>query len=276
MGDQRTPFDAQSMAFTDETGLTTLQPGQQSQDGVLYSVEHLINGLSQAAFLEDAKARAKALVDIFKILTVQPGLQRRSPGSTEYDSMDNTTARLAFEMIIKDLNLGVEDLFAEGMNSFNSKSNLTEADTSYPDAGQVTESQQTLLLARIIGLGKARFCFNVSDPTKFCFYSWFGRSPGLLALKDFAAGGLTTPLRWVGLLVGQMIGMFADPSNTDARTLAYVIWFPLKKRNWFWALMYKIWVWRLMKTYPNGMIDVYKLYYLNPEQPTRLFAIAHH
>lgn len=277
------PYDKDSEEFTDSIGLTTLQPGEQSQNGVLYSVENLVNALGNPEFADEGAKQIFRLYMIFKQVTAYPGIQRRALNSIEYDSMDNYCARLAFQMIINEFpNMNVTETFAQGMIENDKNFSITEADTtSVEDPGRIADNTKYLWIAKLVGLltfggYRARFVYNVQQRDKFCFYSWFGRSPAMLALMDYAAGKWTNPVRFLGLIVGQMIGMFSDPSDTDARTLAYVIWYPLKKKNFFWAMLYKIWTWKLMRDYPEGMKTVYETYFKNADMPVRKYAIAHH
>lgn len=258
-------------AYKDQYGLTTLTPGNSTQNGVLFSMEQLILGLANNDSAADS--RSAGLVSIFQSLEQKaPGLQQRTPDSFEYDSQDNYSARLAFSLINKD------DQFGQRMYDYSesSKSEFIGYDsTSNESASRLAANKTEYPLARILGLGKIKYCYNQSHPREFCGLGWFQWALGLMALMDYSRRGWTTPLRFIGLTISQMMGMFSSTSNLDARKLAYVVWYPLSKRNLYWKILYKIWCWKLMKDYPEGMKTVYEQYFQDPNNPIRAHAIPH-
>jgi hypothetical protein len=178
--------------------------------------------------------------------------------------MDNTCALLTFSALFEKGGFA-KRMLSRGLSRI-----------SYPDEYQDAEDNKKFFkIARILSLGLyPRWVFNNQHPTQFCLQGWFGRSPAMVGLIKMASGKWTNPFLWLSVLVGQFLGVFKPTGDTDARKLSYVVWQLLKKRSWFWKQAYKVWCWKLMKDYPNGMKDVYQIYYRNETHPIKTYSKA--
>lgn len=262
--EEREQMLAEFGLYQDRFGLQGIQTdgtkGHQTQNGVLFTAEYLVAVGDDLPILE----LQRALRAVWQC-EVKPGLMHRNPESQEYDSMDNLCAVLALSILhrnialpdrIRDHGLGVK---CQGLVT----SNVSPID------------QKVYRWLRILKLGgMPKNYWNNLEPEKFNFYSWFGRSPGMMGLIDIAATGNTTMFRKFALMVGQFLGCFQPKENTDARKLPYVVWQALKLRGGLWALGYKLWTWKLMRDYPRGMKDVYQIYY-GPDYPLVKYSPAH-
>lgn len=243
--------------YLDKFGLYQDKPNQTSQNGALFTVESLFCILSN---LDKNDPNYSDQINKVKValgsLEVKPGLSVRSPGSEEFDSIDNSVALLSFSALYDEGN------YAKRMR--------LHGETTYAvgvDESQAAEQNKKLYpLAQLLNLGSVRYYWNNNHPDKFCFFGWFGRSPGFLGLLDLAAKGKTTPFRAFALWVGQFVGLLTKKSDSDARKLPYVIWQYLKTRNWFWKASYSVWLKVVNKQYANGMRDVYAGYF-GPNHP---------
>lgn len=270
--------------YRDKYGLNQLTTngveGDVSQNGSLFTMEYLLcllsyidneDGSVNYEIFNDAEEEIERLKEVYKGLENAPGLSVRAPGSTEFNSMDNDAAMLMFSYAFgnqeyakrhRDQGLNVQ---CDGVD-----------ETQDPD-----RNHKFLLLARIVstlqlaGLLKPKNFWNNQNPSKFCFFGWYGRSPGHLGWIDICATGKTTWFRSAGLWVGQMLSVFSKQDDLDAWKLPYVSWYYLKHRGWAWSLGYRIWVWRLLKRYPGGLKDVYSKYYQDPNHPLRTYAKAY-
>lgn len=232
-------------------------------------MEYLIALLEADDVSDDIKrSEVKRLKKVYESLELIPGLTRRAPDSTEMDSMDNNGSTLAFSGLFD------EGAFAKRMKRHGERVECTgvlERDSRYYGLARFVTFMWVLcrpwLWPSYIKTGlKPKFYWNNTQPELYTLFGWYGRSPGFLGLMDLAAQGYTSPFRWLGVLVGQFLGVFEKTGNTDARKLPYVSWYFLTKGTrwwdrWIWKLFYRLWVFILMKQYPNGMNDVYKIYY---------------
>lgn len=265
------------MKYRDKFGMNQLTTngteGDVSQNGALFTMEYLLCLLSyvydekgkvdQKMFLI-AQLEIQRLKAVYASLENKPGQSVRYPGSTETDSMDNDGSNLLFSMLFGNREFAMRhrdagrNVQCEGMEDGQNK-------WLYLLAKFVSTCQ-------LASFFKAKNYWNNQNPTKWNLNSWFGRSPGHLGWSDVCAQGSTTWFRGIGLWVGQMLSIFAKPGNTDAWKLAYVSWYYLKERGWIWRVGYNIWKAKLLKMYPNGMQDVYAIYYQDPNHPLRKYA----
>jgi len=261
--------------YVDKYGLSQIRTengiGCTTQNGTLFTVQYLIcllnkfdNKPDSSIKFWDECLRWDECFRIYKVLLScqsDEGLTIRYPYDTEFDSMDNVSAILVFSYLFD----------SSGIASKIRNHGLNVICTGYDENQGAELNKKFYPLAKILGLGKVKNYWNNNNPYKFCFFSWFGRSPGFMGLIDICATGKTTWFRHLALLIGQFLGSGSDPQNTDARTMAYLIWQVLKHRNWFHGWLYNIWLKKLIKYYPNGMKDVYNIYYNrfgdNPDHP---------
>lgn len=237
-------------SYKDRFGLVNLG-GDTTQNGVLFTTEYAVQLIKSNAPVED---ELYALLEAVRNCQIQPGLLKRHPETDEYDSMDNTTAALVLSDYLDNGKLA-KDIRDHGLYQ----------DIDGYDTTQDTERNKRFYwLAKALGFGTIRNVWNNSNPNKFCFFSWFGRSPGLMGLIDIAAIGSTTPFRSFSLVVGQLIPTFQD--TEDGWKLSYLVWQVVKDYGFFYRLAYKYWVKRLYKCRPGGMRQVYETYY-GPNHP---------
>lgn len=257
--------------YKDKYGFYQLEPKQTSDNGVLFSTEALICMLADDSI--DDVIKTGLLVGIQQTFNKcyngdSIANQTRYPGDTAYDSMDNYTARLTFTYLLNK-RIPNYDHFAHAMKVWCFDKAPSVVDTNDPN------SAKTFLLAKIVGFGKVRYAFNAMHPGQYCFTSWWGRSPALLGLMDIVADNRTSWFRNVSLAVGQFLGSFTPTNNLDGRTLSYVSWQVLKDRNRVWKFLYKLWVKKLMKQYPNGMQTVYAQYFSDKNHPIIKYSKAY-
>ena len=237
--------------------------GHSTQNGALFTLEYLIILLGSDLPDSVKQQEIHRLKQVYLMLERFPGVSIRFPGSNEFDSMDNTGAIATFSGLVDDGNFSKRsyehgaNTRAEGIDQSQDKDN----------------SNKYYRLAWWVNLcRKPRFFWNNNTPSLFCFNGWHGRSPGHVAYLKMTAGKWVGPLGQFAILVSQFLGCFQKVGNTDARKLPYCNWQYLKGRNFLWKLAYKLWCFILMKQYKNGMIDVYKIYYGDPNHPIHSYS----
>lgn len=135
---------------------------------------------------------------------------------------------------------------------------------------------RTILWSLIKGFG----FLNNNQPGKWTGSAFMARQPWLVATMVSASfPSLKNPLHWLARLVALPLYVLSagcllvscigtDPSNTDARRLAWHQGNCNSKVSLLCKLAYKVWLKRLYKTYPNGMNDVAGIYYQpHPDNP---------
>lgn len=248
--------------------------GEVDQNGALFTMEYLLcllsyiydaNGKVNKEYFQEAQEEIQRIKGVFASLENKPGLSVRYPGSAEYDSMDNDNALLTFSLLF-------------GKNEFaqRRRDHGRNVDCKGIDQTQDPEDNNKYFnLARIVStfqlasFFKPKHFWNNQSPELFCETGWYGKSPGHMGLVDVAATGKTTWFRGISLWVGQMFSLFAKKGSTDSWKLSYLTWYFLKERGWIWRVGYSIWKHYLFKMYPNGMNDVYSIYYQDPNHPIR-------
>lgn len=268
--------------YRDQFGLNGLYTdgtnGHSTQNGALFTLEYLICLLGDPNTPDSVKqAEVARLVQVYKDLERFPGISTRIPPSYEFDSMDNTGAIATFSGLF-DNGRYSKLSYEHGNNTHATGIDLTQdppRNTQYFKlAGWVSviHCWTPASLYRWVKSGfKPKMFWNNNTPDLFCLPGWHGRSPGHIAYLRMTAGKWVGPLGQLSVLVGQFLGCFKDKGNADARKLPYTDWQFLKKRNIFWKLAYKLWCHILMKQYPNGMADVYRMYYGDPNHPMRTY-----
>lgn len=254
--------------YRDKYGLNSIcidgNAGQVTQNGALFTLEYLLCLLSDPDTPTLVKQNEiERLKEVYRSLEKHPGVSSRTPGGTEFDSMDNTGAIAIFS--------GLCD-----RGGFSERSYEHGRDVmcdGYDDDQNLEGNRKYYWVANALGffLGP-RYFWNCNKPTKFCVAGWHGRSPGHIAILKLTAGKWVGPFGQLALLVGQFVGCFKEASDTDARKLPYCVWQFLKKRSFVWKLFYKLWCFILMKQYKNGMIDVYRAYYQDPSHPIHRYS----
>ena len=257
--------------YRDSFGLNQHLPVSTSQNGILFTMEYLICLLESSVSDEVKKQEIERLRLVFQSCEVEPGMLIRFPGSGEYDSMDNNTAALVFSGIFG------ERKFAKNMDKLGKTVKCDGLDQESDKKWYVLATVVSILT--LYGI-KPKNYWNCQRPSKFCFKGWFGRSPGFMALLRHVRYGFALPLKLLFILIGQFLTLLRNPKETSDKKLAYVTWYYLTKKTpfwerWAWKLAYKNWVKRLLKTYPNGMRDVYAIYYTDPKHPLHTYSPSH-
>lgn len=254
--------------YRDQFGLNSLYTdgttGGVTQNGALFTLEYLICLLGDPNTPDSVKqAEILRLKQVYFLLEKFPGISSRIPNGDEFDSMDNTGAIAAFSGLFDDGNFSKRS-YEWGAN--------TRAEGI--DQGQsADENNKWYRLAWWVNLCRApRFFWNNNNPKLFCFPGWHGRSPGHVAFLKMTAGKWVGPFGQFSILVGQFLGCFKNTGDTDARKLPYCNWQYLKNRNFIWKAFYKLWCHILMKQYQNGMQDVYRIYYGDPNHPIHTYS----
>jgi hypothetical protein len=245
------------LPYRDQDGLnqlTTLNGvGVPTQNGTLFTVQYFLcllqNDCSQT-LKDDEIIR---IANVFESLELKSGLSKRSKNSTEVDSMDNETALLTFSALF------YHNIYSEQM--------MIYGEDVKCQGYESPKDKWLWILCRVLNLGQAKYFWNVANPNLFNTLSWFGRSPAFMGLLKMTSGKFCNPILTLSVLVGQFLGCTSPASNTDARTLSYVIWQYLNTRSFIWRLFYRIWCWQLLRVYPNGIKDVYRQYYTDQSHP---------
>ena len=229
-----------------------------SQNGTLFSVQYIIC----LADNNDPKLHeeARRLKYVFETCEPEIGLSCRHPESREIDSMDNTVALLTFSAIYG------KGRFAKRMydrGELRVKDGLDLHD-------QPEKTQKMYKWAKLLNFGFApKHVWNVHSPTRFNIRAWWGRSPAMLGLSRMTAGKFCNPFLWLSVLVGQFVGVFKHPEDSDSRTLPYVVWHYLKTRSVFWRLMYKLWYYLAFTRYNYSLKQVYTNYFTFANYPLK-------
>lgn len=265
------PIIADFIPYRDKYGLQQImsQDGQgiTTQNGTLFTVQYVIclyNALKENGLHEDASDlidEINRVKEVFRSCEVSPGLSIRYPNDKEFDSMDNNSALLVFSAMFDD------GRYAKDMRNLG----LNVKCVGYDTTQDSENNKKYYPLAKLFSFGSPKNYWNNNTSELFCFFGWYGRSPGFMGLIDLCATGKTTAFRHTALLVGQFLGSGDDPQNTDARTMTYLVWQFLKDKSIVHKFLYKVWCNKLLKYYPNGMKDVYEIYYNrfgnNPNHP---------
>lgn len=233
-------------------GNTLGKEDQISQNGTLFTIEYFIClmlnlGKDHPLVLEEAKR----IKEVFKKIEIKDGLTIRFIGSTEHDSMDNYGAMLVFSALYGNNEFAVR-VREHGLS--------IRANGIDETQGAEINKKVYPLAVILNGFRKPKNFWNNNDPTKFCMFSWFGRSPGFMGLIDIAATGKTSLFRSFSLWVGQMLGVLKSEKDPDGWRLSFNVWQLVKNRSWIWRKGYDIWCKKLITLYPGGMTDVYKDY----------------
>lgn len=252
--------------FKDKFGMTSLEPGQTSQNGALFTMEYLICLINSPLASDEYKQQEINRIKlVFNQLECAPGLSVRFPGSNEFDSMDNTIALYVFS--------GLFDNGEFAKRAYDHGINIRAVGV---DSGQGAElNERYYPLARLLhGWKQPNNFWNNNDPELFCLQGWHGRSPGHMALLKLAAGKPISLFDKFSLLVGQFIGVSQSGGHMDSFKLPYVLWQILIPRGWFWKKAYQLWGKMLLAKFPGGMQEVYSKYYLRPDHPIRTYSKA--
>lgn len=254
--------------FRDKDGLNGLNTdgtdGYSTDNGALFTVEYLICLLGDPNTPDSVKQQELHRIgQVLFLLEKFPGVSIRRPGDDDFDSMDNANALATFS--------GQWDSGYYSKRSLDHGSNTRARGI---DQGQdAANNNKWYRLAWVLNLFRApRYFWNNNNPDLFCMFGWHGRSPSHVPYLKMTAGEWVGPLGSFYILIGQFVGCFSPTSNTDARKLPYVNWQFLKNRSFIWKLFYKLWCWILMKQYPNGMRDVYSIYYQDQSHPIRVYS----
>lgn len=248
------------LPFRDRFGMNQLSSvdgvGQTTQNGALFTMEYLVC-LIGSAQIPEAQKEINRLWTVFESLEVKPGQSVRSPGSDEFNSMDNEVAMLLFSLVF-----GAR-IYANRHRDAGRKTFAKRIDTAQdPDRNtKFYPLAKWLSILTFAGFSPRNY-WNANEPEAFCFMGWHGRSPGFMGWIDIAATGDSTMFRKFALWVGQMLALFSKKGDADPWKLGYLIWYHLKYRGWIWKVSYKIWTWKLTKMYgADGMKAVYAMYY---------------
>lgn len=237
-------------------GLNQLEQGKASQNGQLFTMSYLIDILPSLP-PNFRSIELERVQKVFSRLENPAGIHQRHSTSTETNSMDNTCAILALDMM-------TGNGFGERMLRF-SKTNYcrgVDPDDNHPKAKLFWK------LSKFVGLGH-EYCWNANNPDLFHTMGWYGRSPGMMSLIKYAAGKFITPLDVLWILIGQFIGLFANRGNTDARILPWVTWHGLIAKSSLWRIPFSIWHTILKLQYKRGIKGCYDIYYRDPNHPIK-------
>ena len=247
--------------YKDRFGLVQLQPGNPapvSDNGALFTVEYFLL-LSDLERKIDILAIKQALQNL-EIKTPNGVTTVRFPGNPYTDSMDNATALIVFSELFDDSRLS-KKLYKHG--------ELTHA-KRIDDFQDAERTFKYYPIAWLVNGFKAPRRFYNTRPYDWSIQSWWGRSPGFMALLELSATDKTSVFRYFSLWLGQYLPLFQHKNETSDKKLTYVVWQWLKTRGLFWRLSYKLWCFMLLRIHPKGMQDVYEIYY-GKEHPLTIY-----
>lgn len=231
------------------------------QNGTLFTLEYLIN-IHLNYQLENDVNTVELLDEYDRIdmalnfCVTKDGLLARYPNGIEFNSMDNYTAMLVYDYIRNGGDPSRNWTFSKKLKNHGETVICTGVDNTQGS----DMNKKFYPIAKLLGLGKAKNYFNHVKPEEFCFFSWFGRSPGFMGLIDICATGNTTFFRKLCLFIGQLVPIF-EPKSQDGWKLTFLTWQVLGNRNLLWETAYDIWKHFLYRNYKEGMKTVYEQYY---------------
>lgn len=232
-------------------------PSPTEDNGALVSLEYFLTLDTNERRVDIL--RLKSVLRNLEVKTENGVVTTRFPGCWRTDSMDNATALIIFSELFDDSRLS-KDLYRHG--------ELTYAKRIDPQQDE-NKSLKYYPIAWLVNRGNVPRRFWNVRPNDWSIQSWWGRSPGFLGLLELSALDRTSMFRTISLLVGQFLPLFEKKQETSGKKLTYIVWQWLKTRSKFWSIWYKIWCMILLKVHPNGMKDVYEIYY-GPNHPLTL------
>ncbi len=239
-------------SYRDRFGLIQITPGEPaltSDNGALFTVEYFLMLNENDRRIE--RERLKTVLRNLEQKTDNGVVTLRYPGCRYTDSMDNATALIIFSELFDDSRLSKE-LYKHGELTFARR---------IDDAQDYERSFKYYPIAWAYNKFKAPNQFYNVRPYDWSIQSWWGRSPGFMALLELSALDRTSWFRLFALWVGQFLPLFQPKQETSDKKLTYIVWQWLKSRNKFWNLSYRLWCYMLIRIHPEGMRDVYKIYY---------------
>lgn len=240
--------------YIDKYGLTQGNVGgdgvvHTSQNGTLFTMQYVICLAENNA--EGFEDEIKRIKKVYSDCEPEYGLSCRHPDSREIDSMDNTVALLAFSAVY-DGGKFAKRVYDRGQ--------MRVRGLDLHD--QPEKTQKMYKWARLLNFGcDPKGVWNVANPDQFNIRAWWGRSPAMLGLIRMTSGKFCNPFLWLSVLVGQFVGVFKHPEDSDSRTLPYVVWHYLKTRGCFWRLAYKLWYYLAFTRYKYSLKQVYTNYF---------------
>jgi hypothetical protein len=230
-------------------GLNGTNPSDTSDNGALFTLEYLL--LLKEEELAVELPTIKKAYESLLIPTDNGLVTRRFPGCERTDSMDNATGIVVYDALFSD------GAISKLLYEHGEKTRARDID-SFQD---LERSKKFYPIARALSLFRQPKRFYNVRPYSWSIQSWWGRSPGFMALLELVATGKTSAFGWLALLAGQFAPIFLDKGQTSGIKLTYVVWQLLKRKSAFWELAYMVWQGLLLKQYPSGMWDVYKIYF---------------
>jgi hypothetical protein len=208
----------------------------------LYELHKAINTHdSWKLFNQELKNAEKSM----QSCVVAKGLTRRDDSRGHaVDSMDNHTALLTFSKVFAS---GEFSLFAKHFIEHGEQVECEGVDEfQYQDATTERNKKWYKVLKLFYRGGKIKNYWNVTNPNKFNFFGWYGRSPGFMAMARLAAGEHVSSFGLFSFWVGQMWSGFTTkwdgrPTSVDGVKLSYIAWQLVRNRSILWKLSYKLW-----------------------------------
>lgn len=166
--------------------------------------------------------RIPRIADAFNPLIVQPGLIRRSKTCADQEGPDDYVGFLAVAHLY--YYVWAEEFLAYGWSNYG--------------------------------------CYNNVDPGQFTWSAFLWRQPQLIAHAKYAAYERPNVfLRFAWIMTILLAGFRSPPSNTDARTLSWLLIQVWDGNGFFCKLAVNAWKKRLFRDYPCGMKDVFRIYF---------------
>jgi hypothetical protein len=117
-----------------------------------------------------------------------------------------------------------------------------------------------------------RYVYNNVNPGQWDPQAWLGRMQNVLVLYSYVLGRKIALWSKIWLSAACLMGAFAQKTDTDARILSWLSLYVANslQPSFLTKLTAKIWNWRVKKDYPNGMKDIFSLYF-TPAHPIAVY-----
>lgn len=245
------------LKYRDKFGLSQLYPGDPApitDNGAIMSLEYFLC-LSPEEQRMDI-LRIKSALRSLEIKTDNGLVSCRYPGNRLTDLMSNAIALIVFSELFDDSRFSKE-LYKHG--------ELTRAKNldSYQDQEKTFKYYPIAWL--LSGLKAPNRFYNIRQ-YDWSIQSWWAKSPSFVALLKLSAIDRVSWLEILSLWIGLFIPLFQSKTLVEDKRVAYTVWQWLKKRNRIWNLSYKLWCFLLTRIYPEGMVEVYRIYH-GPDHP---------
>ncbi len=244
--------------YIDEFGLVQPKKGEMSGNGLLYTAHYAII-LSDHGELDDIEV--ERLKKVYDSCQKEPGLMMRSPvGGAQWKDQE-----------------GPDDYFGVAAAAYFLESDIADSVLRYGndmpalEYSDEFENEEKRKMSRIYWkvlsfLGCTKYVYNNDKPRYFTQSAFMGRMPNLLANLEWGAGESPSFFRKLWWCVALIVGSFAPADHSDSWIVSWLSVRTMDRRSWMCSLVASYWTRKMLRTYPNGMADVFARYF-GPDHP---------